>query len=168
MWLLGLAVTAFALIAPWWAVAAVRRQRRELRAMRERLDLLETRVSRSVETLATPPPALAAHQEPALESLPRHIPAAPAVTTPPGEPASPTTVPLPARARGFDSSRAEELIGSVWLQNIGAVLLLLGVFFLILWGYTTGRFGPGALVVAGVALAQLRQFERPFLGFPTI
>jgi len=32
------------------------------------------------------------------------------------------------------------------------VLLLLGVFFLILWGYTTGRFGPGVLVGAGVAL----------------
>ncbi len=46
----------------------------------------------------------------------------------------------------------EQLIGGIWLQNAGAVLLLLGVFFLILWGYTTGRFGAGVLVAAGVML----------------
>jgi uncharacterized membrane protein len=38
----------------------------------------------------------------------------------------------------------------VGLQNAGAVLLLVGFFFLVLWGYTTGRFGPQVLVVAGV------------------
>src|SRR5207249_4101195 len=44
------------------------------------------------------------------------------------------------------------LIGSVWLQNAGAVVLLLGVFFFILWGYSTGRLGPGLLVAAGIVL----------------
>jgi uncharacterized membrane protein len=47
---------------------------------------------------------------------------------------------------------AEELVGGIWLQNAGSILLLLGVFFLILWGYTTGRFGPGVIVAAGVVL----------------
>ena len=128
MWLLGFLVIAFVLIAPWWAVVVVRRQRRELRALRERLDLLELRVERERAPLtAVPPPG---------------APDVPAAAVPPP--------PIPFH--GFDSTRAEELIGSVWLQNIGAVLLLLGVFFLILWGYTTGRFGPGVLVAAGVAL----------------
>jgi hypothetical protein len=40
----------------------------------------------------------------------------------------------------------------VWLQNAGAVVLLLGVFFFILWGYSTGRFGAGALVSAGIGI----------------
>jgi uncharacterized membrane protein len=38
----------------------------------------------------------------------------------------------------------------VGLQNVGSVLLLVGFFFLVLWGYTTGRFGPLVLVAAGV------------------
>ena len=58
----------------------------------------------------------------------------------------------PATARRFDSSRVEQLVGGIWLQNVGSVLLLLGVFFLILWGYTTGRIGPAVLVAAGAAL----------------
>jgi uncharacterized membrane protein len=44
----------------------------------------------------------------------------------------------------------EQLVGGVWLQNAGSVLLLVGFFFLILWGYATGRLGPGVLVGAGV------------------
>ncbi len=59
--------------------------------------------------------------------------------------------PTPARA-ARDLSSAEEWIGGVGLQNVGSVLLLLGVLFLILWGYSTGRLGPGVLVAAGVAL----------------
>ena len=46
----------------------------------------------------------------------------------------------------------EQQVGGVWLQNAGAVLLILGVFFLILWGYSNGTLGPGALVAAGVGL----------------
>ena len=57
-----------------------------------------------------------------------------------------------APARRLDSEGIEQLVGSVWLQNVGSVLLLLGVFFMILWGYNTGRLGPGVLVAAGVAL----------------
>ncbi len=145
MWLLGLLVTGFVLIAPWWAIVVVRRQRRELRALRERFDLLEALVPRGDGPLAVVPPSVAAVVPLVPESLPEPIPLA---TPPPSPPAPPAPAPRPA----FDSSRAEELIGSIWLQNVGALLLLLGVFFLILWGYTTGRFGPGVLVGAGVAL----------------
>lgn len=63
--------------------------------------------------------------------------------------------PAPAPAaphRPLDASRLEQQIGGIWLQNVGSVLLLLGSFFLILWGYTQGRIGPEILVVAGVAL----------------
>jgi len=41
-------------------------------------------------------------------------------------------------------------VGAVALQNVGAVLLLVGFFFLVLWGYSTHRLGPGVLVAAGV------------------
>ena len=53
----------------------------------------------------------------------------------------------PGRAPGRDAARLEQLVGGVWLQNVGAVLLLLGVFLMILWGYGTGRVGPGVLVL---------------------
>jgi uncharacterized membrane protein len=46
----------------------------------------------------------------------------------------------------------EQMVGGVWLQNAGSVLVLLGVFFLILWGWSTRRIGPGALIGAGVLL----------------
>ena len=61
----------------------------------------------------------------------------------------PTPEPLPEE---MPARSAEELIGGVWLQNVGSILLLLGVFFLILWGWTTGHFGPGVIVAAGVVL----------------
>lgn len=156
MWILGFAWIAFMVIAPVWAVVVVRRQRRELRALRERLDLLESRVARGDQPLSVvPPPDTVAPPVP--EALPEPIPLASLPSQRPSpEPVVPATIlpapAAPAPARGFDSARAEELIGSVWLQNVGAVLLLLGVFFLILWGYTTGRFGPGVLVAAGVVL----------------
>jgi uncharacterized membrane protein len=154
MWVLGTLLGLAIMIAPWWAILTVARQRRELRAMRERLDALERRLdSGTAEPIAAPTPS------------PVVVPAAEVVAAPPPrpEPVPPPALaslappaPVPATtattARGFESSGIEELVGSVWLQNVGAVLLLLGVFFLILWGYTTGRIGPGVLVGAGVAL----------------
>ena len=151
MWFLALVLIGVVVVTPWWAIVEVRRQRRELRALRDRLETLETRAARSGETLSVvPPPAI----EPlAAAPLPTPIPLAAAPSPPPpAPPAAPAPIAAPAPHRGFDSSRAEEMIGSVWLQNVGAVLLLLGVFFLILWGYTTGRLGPGVLVAAGAAL----------------
>lgn len=87
---------------------------------------------------------------------------APAIATPaapsPGVPvpaAPPPAAVAAARRRTFDSARLEDLVGSVWLQNAGAVLILAGAFFMIVWGWTTGRFGPGVLVVAGVVAGLL-------------
>jgi uncharacterized membrane protein len=58
-------------------------------------------------------------------------------------------VPAPA----FTDTRAlEDTIGGVWMQNVGAVVLLLGIFLFILWGYSTGRIGPGVLVATGVGI----------------
>jgi uncharacterized membrane protein len=51
-----------------------------------------------------------------------------------------------------DPTRLEEQVGAIWMQNVGSVLLLLGAFFLIVWGYAMGRIGAEALVLAGVAL----------------
>jgi len=100
---------------------------------------------------AIQPPALApsAVPKPATPPLPdRPEPAfEPALMVPTYRPAeSPAPAP-PPRSRSV-----EELVGGIWLQNVGSVLLLLGLFFLILWGYKTGRFGPGVLVTAGVVL----------------
>jgi uncharacterized membrane protein len=79
---------------------------------------------------------------------------------PPPEPAppprpSPRPTPIPAPAVRREAWHSEQVIGSTWLQNVGSVLVLLGVFFLFLWGYRTGRFGPGVLVAAGVAFGAL-------------
>jgi uncharacterized membrane protein len=92
--------------------------------------------------LAAVPPATAA----AAGALPEPIPIARAAAAVPAP--RPERAPPPAGgSRGI-----EQLVGGVWLQNVGSVLVLLGVFFLILWGYTTGRLGAGALVAAGVLL----------------
>lgn len=95
---------------------------------------------------------LEAGQAPALAGVP---PPAPATSAPP--PAEPERSPEWSRSAAsgadgefFDSARAEELVGGLWFQNVGAVLLLVGAFFSILWGYTTGRLGAGMLVLAGV------------------
>ncbi|HEX7078002.1 MAG TPA: DUF2339 domain-containing protein [Candidatus Eisenbacteria bacterium] len=93
-----------------------------------------------------------------LEELERAVGAAaslaPTVAPPVAAAAPPPAAPQPAHAphRPLDASRLEQQIGGIWLQNVGSVLLLVGSFFLILWGYTQGRIGPEILVVAGVAL----------------
>ncbi|MBI1796726.1 MAG: DUF2339 domain-containing protein [Candidatus Eisenbacteria bacterium] len=130
MWPFGVFTSLVLLIVALWVIGQVRSQRDELRSLRQRLDALERQGAASP---AASVPATSAVSEP--------------IVSAPAAPPAPVLA-----ARGFDSMRAEELIGSVWLQNVGAVLLLLGVFFMILWGYTNGRIGPEVLVGAGVGL----------------
>src|SRR5262245_11359651 len=72
--------------------------------------------------------------------------------------AAPREAPLPPpaasrpAARTLDARALEDTIGATWMQNLGAVLLLLGTFLFILWGYSTGRMGAGVLVATGVGL----------------
>ena len=101
-------------------------QRREIDALAKRLAALEREAS----------PILRDETAPA---EPSPIPRAPAL-------APPLSQPTPAARR----ADVEQWVGAVGLQNAGSVLLLVGFFFLVLWGYTTGRFGPLVLVVAGV------------------
>lgn len=136
----------------WFAMSRrARSLEREIERLRRRLDELE-RVPRPA---ATPAPTIAA---PLPDPLSPQFPpppagardlveplAFPASTAPHAPPPSPDAPPPPAPRIDL-----EQLVGGVWLQNVGAVLLLVGVFFLIFWGYTTGRLGPGALVIAGV------------------
>jgi uncharacterized membrane protein len=95
-----------------------------------------------------------------IRDLERRIDPRPAVA--PASVSSPAPVPrpvaaaaVPARVPAGPAWNSEQVIGGTWLQNIGSVLVLLGVFFLFLWGYRTGRFGPGVLVAAGVAVGAL-------------
>ncbi|HYM80538.1 MAG TPA: DUF2339 domain-containing protein [Candidatus Limnocylindria bacterium] len=151
LWLiLGLVVV----VAPMLAIGALLGLRRDVRQLRERVALLELKHERGGVPLSAVPSA----EAPKAEPPPDPIPISRAV--PPVAPLEPPPVPTPAvkpvshpkTAERDDSARIEQLIGGVWLQNIGSVLLLLGVFFLILWSYTTGRLGPGWLVAAGAAL----------------
>src|SRR5207344_2576517 len=65
---------------------------------------------------------------------------------------APPARPTETKGRAVSSATLEQWIGSVWLQNVGSVLVLVGVFLMILWGYTSGRVGPLVLVVSGVLL----------------
>ena len=133
-----------ALAVPLWALAVARLEdRRRMRALEERLARLEHQSAAEGAGLAAVPPPAATPPAPAPAPIPIAT-ATPAAWPAPGAAAA---VPPVARERSL-----EHLVGGIWLQNAGAVLLLLGSFFLILWGYTTGRFGPGVLVAAGVAL----------------
>ena len=131
--------------APFIALVQIGRLRRELGALKAKLVLLESSAPSVAPRVAV---------EPAAPSALAHV--ASSVAVEPGEPTPPVPAPIPATAppgrTPAQAERLEDLIGSVWLQNAGAVVLLLGVFFFILWGYTTGRFGPGALVAAGIGI----------------
>ena len=135
MWLLGMAVIGVILVLPLWAIATIQRHSRALDVLGKRIRELEARLAHHSLEAASVREAIAA---PAPERVPFSVPDAP----PPTEP------PAPASAR--PAASLEQLVGGVWLQNVGSVLLLVGAFFMILWGYTTGRFGPGVLVASGV------------------
>lgn len=115
------------------------------------------------------PPALApAEPAPGISAPPAPAPPAPPAPAPAGGGDVPGDAPRPAPGPGTQAAPAipaapgpvsalprprgdvEQLVGGVWLQNAGAVLILIGFFFMIVWGYVTGRFGPGVLVAAGV------------------
>jgi uncharacterized membrane protein len=133
--LLVLAILALLLVLPILAIVRASTAADEVRRLRARLDALERARGPSLE--AVPPPLTAAPPE----ALPAPIPLEPQATP----------APVPA-APAPEGERIEQLVGGIWLQNVGSVLVLLGVFFLILWAYTTGRLGAGVLVAAGVAL----------------
>jgi uncharacterized membrane protein len=86
--------------------------------------------------------------EPAADPSTRSLEPSPAAAVPAALP-----VPPPPVAAAPPSSRSlEDTIGGTWMQNLGAVVLLLGTFLFILWGYSTGRIGPGVLVATGILL----------------
>lgn len=121
-------------LVPWIVLFLLIVCWRDIRDLRARIERLE----RDVVTPTTPAPAA-----PAPTPVPAPLPA----------PAPPPRVPAaPAARPPRDRDRLEEQIGGIWMQNVGSVLLLLGAFFLIVWGYANGRIGPEILVLAGVVL----------------
>src|SRR5690242_11249931 len=105
-----------------WAAGRLSELRRDIVALSRRITALEQARSAPHAT----PAVVAAAEAPA----PSHVaPAAlPHATPAPSAPAR-GHPPLPA-TRPAD---AEQWIGAVGLQNAGAVLLLVGFFFLVLW-----------------------------------
>ena len=152
--LMGLLLFVLPLFVLAWAVSRLYELRREIRSLSRRIEALEQGAARGgpaadpappvpVAAPLVPPPAAAA------ELTPPHPPSAgprPSAGPQPALAPAPTSGGPPA-ARPAD---AEQWVGAVGLQNVGSVLLLVGFFFLVLWGYTTGRFGPLVLVAAGV------------------
>ena len=137
---------------------------REVRELRVRIERLERGTAAAVPVIPTagaPPVAPAGLTRPSAApaiSPPSPVPLAPAVAPQLPPPASPPAHPIAAPAHPAPTrptrtqDRLEEQIGGIWMQNVGSVLLLLGAFFLIVWGYANGRIGPEVLVLAGVAL----------------
>lgn len=121
-------------LVPWLILALLGVLWRDLRRLRERVERLEAAALAPEHAVAVAP------ERTPLRSL---LPAAPA-----------PAAAAPVRQPSNDAShlRLEETVGGIWMQNAGSVLLLLGAFFLIVWGYANGRIGPGMLVLAGVAL----------------
>ena len=133
--LLILAVIGLVLALPIALLLRVSRQGRRIEALTRRIAALE-HARTTVHTVHEPVEAPV--RAPSLAPAPPHAPVAsgPAVTSAPH--------------RATSRADAEQWVGAVGLQNVGSVLLLVGFFFLVLWGYTTGRFGPLVLVAAGI------------------
>ena len=148
--LLAILVAALALSRVWSVQGQVRRLTRrleEIEQARGRLTRRLEEVERARGTPAQPASSGAAPPEPPS--------AAPPITpVTPVAPASLSPIPATPRppVRHLDVTSLEQLVGGVWLQNVGSVLLLLGVFLLIVWGYSTGRLGAPVLVGSGVGL----------------
>jgi uncharacterized membrane protein len=151
MTLLFVLIAAFAII-PLWVRSNV--MRRELQQLRERLARLEREAAeRGAGLVAVPPPVATPPPLPPPLPLERTLSPELATAGPATMEAAQVHTPLPTPiTRDGDGSALEQMVGGVWLQNVGAVLVLLGVFFLILWGYTSGHLGAGVLVIAGAAL----------------
>jgi uncharacterized membrane protein len=148
-----LALTWLAL--PVIALLIAARARRDVAELRERVRRLEAERAAGPAPLAAVPPPEPGASVPPPPPLPFPAPGVPSAPPSGAAPRWPEWS-RPAASRAdrefFDSARAEELVGGLWFQNVGAVLLLVGAFFSILWGYTTGRLGPGVLVMAGALL----------------
>ena len=158
-------------LLPWVLLFVVFHHRGRIRDLTERLEDLEREWARARERLVpgariepvpvrdVPPPAQTqvTHEPPVTSTVPERL------TPVPEPPAFPSFGPPPPRSRydepapttprpHLDPTRLEQQIGGIWLQNVGSVLLLLGAFFLIVWGYATRRIGPELLVLSGVLL----------------
>jgi uncharacterized membrane protein len=162
-------------ILPWVLVFMVFYHRREIRTLRERLDHLEREWMRRPSPPEVMVPAPAAPKPWDVAAVDARVSAAttePTAPVPPQThalPPPPVRSPIPAphvpRSRyderptepreRLDPTRLEQQIGGIWLQNVGSVLLLLGAFFLIVWGYATRRIGPEILILAGVLLGMV-------------
>jgi uncharacterized membrane protein len=135
----------------------------------DRLRRLEERLARLERVITGPETGSHAAPVPVAPAVTPHAGSAALGTTPPapqaGAPASatataptrvasPGTPPASVAAAPAVSARRdmEQMVGGVWLQNAGSVLVLAGVFFLILWGWSTHRVGPEVLVAAGILL----------------
>jgi len=135
MGILWIPAVVIGAILPWVTLVLVIGYRRDARDLRARIERLERDAASGVPRAAHEP-HLAARESPAPVAPPR--------------PAAPRTAAAPA-----SRDRLEQQIGGIWMQNVGSILLLLGAFFLIVWGYANGRIGPEVLVLAGVALGTL-------------
>ncbi|HET9328421.1 MAG TPA: DUF2339 domain-containing protein [Candidatus Eisenbacteria bacterium] len=160
LFLAGLILLVVVGVPVWVLVHLARISARLSRLERELAHLRQ----RSAEGLADEFRALRLGQHeaaPAPSAAPSTQPPAAMTLDEPPPPPPPPPLPLPvtsqfaspaASSPRIDFGRIEQLVGGVWLQNLGAVLLLVGLFLMIVWGYGTRRFGPQVLVIAGVAL----------------
>jgi uncharacterized membrane protein len=140
-----------------WLITQLARLKDDVRATKARLARLERALPEAGAAPMAPPAPGAGAAPPAPASSPAR---APETRPSPQRSDVPMVAPSPAAsapmrespAHAFENSGAEQMLGGIWFQNIGAVLLLFGVFFMIVWGYSTGRLGPAVLMGAGIAL----------------
>ena len=150
MELLILMIALVVIGVPVAFIVAIVRTRDEMLRLRTRVERLEYLQSR--ERPAVVPDEFDATSLPAAPPPPG-VSDAPSTHVPVSAPHRPAFhTPTASATSRPPSSNLEQLIGGVWLQNIGSVLVLVGVFLMILWGYSTHRVGPVALVASGVGL----------------
>src|SRR5579871_2172518 len=155
----------FALLIAVIAFFVARRSRKQIDALRARLDLLEAAGEQAARAVPSPTPheptVESAAPAPTVQPVSEPPPLAPEAAAAEAEIPAPTVAPpplppLPATEPGF-----EERIGTRWVVWIGGLTLALGGFFLVRYSIEAGLVGPRVRIFCGglFALALLAAGE---------
>src|SRR5579871_3160209 len=147
----------FALLIAVIAFFVARRSRKQIDALRARLDLLEAAGEQAARAVPSPTPheptVESAAPAPTVQPVSEPPPLAPEAAAAEAEIPAPTVAPPPLPPLPPSEPGFEERIGTRWVVWIGGLALALGGFFLVRYSIEAGLIGPRVRVLLGGVFA---------------